>query len=108
MLKTLTKNFKKFNLNKIAHFTNGNKNSVIKSIQVMEINKDSSNILINLEALRLHIYEQNPTIVAITESNFKIDENLSLHFKYYDIIETHEDNHTMDRIILLMKKETII
>ena len=74
----------------------------------MEINKESSHFLTNIEMLKNHIYKHLPTICTICESNSKIDDDLEHEFPEYDIIRKTELNHTLDRVVVLVKKESLV
>ena len=61
----------------------------------------------NLESLKLHIYQHQPILCTICESNSKVEDDLENAFPYYDIIRKMEDNHPLDHVIVLVKKNTI-
>ena len=101
------KKVKQSKRNKLAHAINGNRINVKKCIKVMELNKGSSHFLTNIEALKNHIYTHSPAICTLCESNSKLEDHLENEFPDYDIIKKSESNHQLDRIVILVKKDTI-
>ena len=81
--------------NKTNHIKNGNQNkknknqTKIKCLKLMQINKGSSNLAKHVELIKKAIFDTNPSIVIIPESQIKINEvHLNVHFSNY-----HVENH---------------
>ena len=73
----------------------------------MKINKGSSHMMTNINALKLHIYSHKPTICTITEANSFASEDIEAEFPDYDVLHKFETYHNQDRIILLIEKNRI-
>ena len=100
--------YKQSRHNKTMHTMAGNIAKMRKCISILEINKGSSHIFTNIETIKAHIYTHSPIICTITESNSKIDDDLNAVFPDYDILKKTEDSHPMDRVIVLVKNDSIV
>ena len=71
---------KKATHNATMHATNGN-NDDKKHLNVVILNKGSSNIDKYLDLLKITVHDESPDILILPESNLKVGENtLSIHF----------------------------
>ena len=61
----------------------------------------------NIEIFKHLFATVNPTICHFAESNSKEEDKLAELFPDYDIIHNKENNHPLDRIIALMKKDKV-
>ena len=91
------------------HSKNGNKNVSKKKkyIKILEINKGSSNFNTNIEVLKILVKEENPTICYFTESNSNVTDDLAKSFPEYHIHHKPEPNHPLDRIVALVKRDSV-
>ena len=95
--------------NKIQHIANGNitPKKDIKFIKVMHLNKRNSFFNTNIEILKHSVARENQTVGFFKESNSEEADNLEESFPDYNIIHKKEDNHPLDRIVALIKKNKI-
>ena len=70
----------------------------------MELNKRNSNFNTNIELLKYLVNRESPDICFFTESNSTKEDNLSSSFKDYEIFHKPENNHPLDRIVAIIKK----
>ena len=73
----------------------------------MSWNKGLSHFNTNLEMIKIHVKTHNPSVCIFLESNSKIEDDLEKSFPGYTIIHKSEDNHPLDRIVMLIKNENI-
>ena len=89
------------------HATNGN-NDDKKHLNVVILNKGSSNKDKYIDLLKITVHDESPDILILPESNLKVGENtLSVHFPDFTTESKYIDGLGYTRISMLIRKSVI-